>query len=109
MQRRHWLTAVMILFAALISAAYNITGTVIDTNGEALPDATVRLLSSRDSSYVKGGAADVDGKFNLSGVKSGKYILECNYMGYKPSFVDIEIKKRHLTQVRSPFRRHHSC
>ncbi len=93
MQRRHWLTAVMILFAALISAAYNITGTVIDTNGEALPDATVRLLSSRDSSYVKGGAADVDGKFNLSGVKSGKYILECNYMGYKPSFVDIEIKK----------------
>ena len=55
----------MLAGAAVASAAaawaYNITGTVTDNSGEPLPDATVRLLQARDSAFVKGAIADING------------------------------------------------
>ena len=44
--------------AALLTFAANITGTIRDKQGETLPQASVRLLSERDSSFVSGTAAE---------------------------------------------------
>lgn len=72
--------------------AYNITGTVVDgSDNSPLPEATVRLLSSRDSSYVKGVASDTDGKFIISGINDGNYILEGTYLGYSKSYVPVRV------------------
>ena len=76
--------------------AYNVSGTIIDTTGEPLPEAGVRLLAARDSSYVKGGAANIDGEFVLSGIKTGKYILQCDYVGYKKEYKNVEVTGKSL-------------
>lgn len=98
MQRR--LGALLLIFlTALSSRAYDITGKIIDTAGEGLPEATVRLLAAKDSAYVKGGASDIAGSFRLQGIKTGKYILECSYMGYTTKYVDVQVK---TTTVKVP-------
>ena len=92
-------TLFITIFHLLALGAYAsvVRGTVVDAAlGEPLPEATVRLLSARDSSYVKGGAANLDGKFSLSGVNPGKYILEANYIGYKPVHKDITVGAKTL-------------
>ena len=63
--------------------AYNISGIVTDNAGEPLPDATVRLLQAKDSAFVKGAIADIDGAFRITGVNKGKYIVEATYIGYE--------------------------
>ena len=68
--------------AVLLTVAANITGTIRDKQGDTLPQASVRLLSERDSSFVSGTAADLDGKFSLNNIKPGNYIVEVTYMGY---------------------------
>ncbi len=76
--------------------AYNITGRVIDSSSEPLPDATVRLLSSRDSSFVKGTIADIDGNFTLTGLKKGSYIVESQYVGYTTAYKNASIADRNV-------------
>ena len=89
-----------LLFLAFIfsttAKAYNVSGIIIDNTGEPLPEAGVRILAQRDSSYVKGGAADINGAFTLSGIKSGKYILQCDYVGYQKHFQNIELAGKSL-------------
>lgn len=76
--------------------AYSITGTIADETGDPLPDATVRLLAARDSSFVKGTIAASDGRFRLTDVANGKYILETNYIGYNKNYRDLKIEGRNL-------------
>lgn len=58
-----------------------VKGTILDPDGEGLPQATVKLLSAADSSFVKGAKTNVTGAFTLAGVKAGKYIIEATYLG----------------------------
>ncbi|MDE6628159.1 MAG: TonB-dependent receptor, partial [Muribaculaceae bacterium] len=82
--------------SALAAWAYNVSGTVADEKGEPLIDATVRILQARDSAFVKGAIADIDGNFRFTGLKKGKYILEANYIGYQKSFVPLTITDRNI-------------
>lgn len=54
---------------AVAAAAYNISGIVTDTEGLPMPDATVRVLAKKDSSFVRGGVADLDGRFSIIAVR----------------------------------------
>ncbi len=83
---------VVTFFGVGVATAYDIRGSVADTSGEPLPTATVRLLAAKDSAYVKGVAADIEGTFILSGVNNGKYILETSYIGYQSAFKDLQVK-----------------
>lgn len=83
------LTAVTAAFAAW---AYNISGIVADNYAEPMPGATVRLLAARDSSFVKGGITDADGRYSITGVNNGRYILEASYVGYNKSFTPLRVK-----------------
>lgn len=79
---------------ALTSAtafAYNISGRIVDNNSEALPDATIRLLSARDSSYITGATSNSKGFYRISNVKSGKYILQCTFIGYDTTTKDVTV------------------
>lgn len=91
---------VLILFLSVmlpsIALAYTVSGTVVDENNDPLIEASVRILAQNDSAYVKGVAADIDGKFSMSGISSGKYIVEVSYVGYGRSFTDITVGKSNL-------------
>lgn len=77
---------------AFAAEAYTINGTLADANGESLPDATIRLLQAKDSAFVKGTIADIDGNFSLTGVKNGKYIVEASYIGYNTEKINTTVK-----------------
>lgn len=80
------------VLATVAAWAYSVSGTVTDEGNEPLPDATVRLLAAKDSAFVTGGVADLDGRFSLSGVRQGRYIIEANYIGYQKGYRNLEVK-----------------
>ena len=50
-----WVLAAVMLPAGLPAMAYTVKGTVVDGNDSSgLPDATVRLLHAKDSTFYKG-------------------------------------------------------
>ena len=83
----------LVCFASFsaISYAANITGTVVDQSKEPLTQASLRLLSAKDSTYLTGTVADENGNFKFTGVRSGKYIIHTSYVGYNPYYKDITV------------------
>lgn len=77
---------------ACTAMAYNIRGVIVDPEGEPLPGATVKLLAERDSAFVMGAKTTERGRFTISDVKKGKYILQATYLGYAPYHKNIEMK-----------------
>jgi hypothetical protein len=61
-----------------------INGVLVDSQDTTeLMEATVRLLmATKDSTMVKGTTTDMNGVFNIKGVKPGKYLLRFSYLGY---------------------------
>lgn len=97
LKRNLFLITTSLLFTATAAFAGVVKGTVIDASTkEALPEASVRILNLKDSSYVKGAASDIDGRFSLAGIPSGKYIFEANYIGYSPTYKNITVGKATL-------------
>lgn len=89
--------------SALTIYAGTIRGKVLDTAGEPLSDATVRVLAERDSAFVTGAAANADGVFTISNVKAGKYIVQANYIGFDPSYQNVTVKSEGTVRVQ-PFK-----
>ena len=85
---------VMAVTCAMTGMAYTISGVVTDTGEEPLAEAGIRLLNAKDSTYVKGTAADLNGKFTLRDVKNGKYILETSYIGYVKDYAMSALQTR---------------
>lgn len=74
---------VLLLAGASVAPAAVVKGVVTDSAGEPLPQATVRLLKATpDSAFITGEATDLDGRFAISNVKRGKYIIQAQYLGY---------------------------
>ena len=67
-----------------------IFGVVKDTKNEVIPGATVRLLTASDSTMVKGEVTNGEGKFQLSGLSNGTYILAITAVGQK-QFISVPL------------------
>ena len=80
-------------FAQSGSSRGTVSGTVID-DGDKSPviQATVQLLSVKDSSMVVGNVTDMNGHFSLS-VRPGKYLLKVSYIGYTPFFKQVALTR----------------
>ena len=73
----------LLLISFTTSLAANITGIVKDLDTqEPLLEAAIKLVAAKDSTFIAGTTTDIDGKFTLSGIKAGKYILTVSYIGY---------------------------
>ena len=84
---RFLLAALAVLLAVPASAQGSpqgsVTARILDAaTGEGLPSATLALYSSRDSSFVTGGAADLDGNVSIDPVRPGTYTARASYIGY---------------------------
>ncbi|MDR2037120.1 MAG: TonB-dependent receptor, partial [Bacteroidales bacterium] len=85
-----------VVLTAQIKSSYpvqkDITGVVWevstnDTIGASIPLATVQLLNFKDSSLVKGIAADLDGKFVFQTVPQNNYLLAVSFVGYNTRYI----------------------
>ena len=60
-----------------------VNGIIVDSLSNApIEYANIILYNSSDSSQVKGTVTDKNGKFNLIGIRPGKYYLDIQFMGY---------------------------
>ncbi|GAB3784966.1 outer membrane beta-barrel family protein [Spirosoma horti] len=77
-----------------------ISGSVKDSRNDAIPGATVRLLTAVDSILVKGEVTNADGKFQLSSLVNGTYILAITAISQKRfTSVPLTIDDAHTTIV----------
>lgn len=95
-----WVLGILLMAISAISAfaqsgsgRATVTGTVLD-GGDKSPvmQATVQILSLKDSTMVKGNVSDLDGNFALS-IRPGKYLLKISYIGYTTFFRQIEMTR----------------
>ena len=71
--------------------AYNVSGVVVDSEGDICPGATVRLLRQKDSVAVKSAIAGSNGRFSITDAARGHYILETSYIGSRTDYRNISI------------------
>ncbi|MCP9768442.1 TonB-dependent receptor [Lacihabitans sp. LS3-19] len=68
---------------AIAQGSVTVSGIVVDQKTKAgLPFGNVVLKIEKDSSFVQGTVTDEGGRFSLSKIKSGLYLLEVSYIGY---------------------------
>ncbi|MDD5839230.1 MAG: TonB-dependent receptor [Bacteroidales bacterium] len=89
--RRLVMAGTLSMVFALPALAWVIRGTVADKQGEPLVGATVRLLKP-DSTRVGATIADADGRFAITNVSNGRYILLAEYVGSTPQARDVTVK-----------------
>lgn len=71
-----------------------VKGVVFDTlSKKGLAYATVSVVNAKDSTLVTFTRADSSGKFKLSSLDKGKYLLSSSYVGYVPVWRPLEIQR----------------
>jgi outer membrane receptor protein involved in Fe transport len=71
-----------LLLLPLPAVSQTLSGVVREGAGKPLPFANVLLLSSQDSSLVKGAVADEQGGYLIENVRTGTYLLSASVVGY---------------------------
>lgn len=83
--------------------AVTLSGSVTEaTTGEALIQASVRVLAQSDSSLVAGVVTNDAGRFTISKLKAGKYIVEASYVGFDPQYRNITLGQKETVTLK-PF------
>lgn len=75
----------LILGLMAVSNAQNghVSGQVFDKEtGEAMPFVNVALMRPVDTVFMRGATTDMDGRFNIEGVDTGRYLLQASFVGY---------------------------
>ncbi len=71
---------------------FKVVGELRDSvSGEFLAFVNVAVLDSADSSFVKGGATNLDGLFEINGVPAGAYLLRVSAIGYQNRMVAFKV------------------
>ena len=71
---------------------FKVVGSLRDSvSGEFLAFVNVAVLDSADSSFVKGGATNFDGLFEISGVPQGAFLLRISAIGYQNRLIPFRV------------------
>lgn len=72
---------------------FKVVGSLRDSvSGEFLAFVNVAVLDSVDSTFVKGGATNFDGLFEISGVPLGAYLLRISAIGYQNRLIPFKVE-----------------
>lgn len=83
------LPAALLFLCCLTSVfAQKISGKLIDASGAGQAYATVTLLSAKDSALVKGAVSDEKGAFEMAGIRSGRYLVRTQLVGFQSAQSD---------------------
>lgn len=89
----------LILFSILCSTfafaqqgGVTVTGSVVEQGTNTpVEQATIRLLSVKDSALVKGTVSARNGSFSLKSIKTGSYLLHVTFVGFDPLYQPLRI------------------
>src|SRR5882757_6866957 len=87
--RKIYYTLLFIVFAGSIAFAQtagqsaSLSGSLQDEQGKPMMYATASLINAQDSSIVKGAISNEEGKYTLSHIKTGRYIIKASTVGYE--------------------------
>lgn len=93
---RYLLVLILLSLSATVMYAFNIRGVVADENKEPMISATIRLLSSNDSAFVKGVQTNPNGVYTIPDIKNGNYIVEVSYIGYPNVFKNVSVNNSNV-------------
>ncbi len=83
---------ILLTMPAYAQKGVDITGTVIEEGtNEPIEQATVRLLSVKDSSMIGGVATSRNGSFMLKNIKNGSYLLHVSFVGFDPLYQPLRV------------------
>jgi len=78
----------------------NVSGKIIDSKtGEGLEYANISITNAKWNKVIEGTISGQNGKFSMTGVLIGEYILKINYLGYKAKDVEFKLTKRILILI----------
>jgi outer membrane receptor protein involved in Fe transport len=90
--RRTEQTAIPGTAQAVAKGSAKITGYVIDSAAsQAVEYASVALMNKADKKPVDGAICDDKGKFSLTKIATGEYILSISFMGFQSKKVEVKI------------------
>ncbi|MBR4829515.1 MAG: TonB-dependent receptor [Muribaculaceae bacterium] len=81
------LMAAVLMAVTAFAKAPDLTGTVLDENGEPMPFVNVVLLSLPDSSFVQGAMTDDQGHFQIVTLKNDG-LLKVSSIGYETQYLN---------------------
>ncbi len=73
----------------------SISGIVKDELKEPVPQSDIKVLNSKDSSFVKASLSSEKGRFRITGLPLGDYIVSFSYLGYKTHYKNVSIAIGH--------------
>ena len=77
---------------AVPKGSAKITGYVVDSSvSKAVEYASIALSTKKDNKIIDGAICDDKGKFSLTKVATGEYILSVSFMGYQTKKMDVNI------------------
>ena len=79
------------MFVPVATYGQSLSGSVQDEANQGLPFANVLLLQPEDSSLVKGTVADEAGKYRLSALPTGQFLLSVTSVGYQPTYQGVDV------------------
>ena len=75
----------------------SVSGKIIDAkNNKELAFANVSIINTKWNKEIEGTITNENGKFLMSGILTGEYILKINYLGYKNKEIKFNITKKDL-------------
>lgn len=73
----------VVSFGTLAQQPLRIAGAVMDsTENSTLPGVNVVIRNLRDTTIFRGTTTDLEGKFEIRGLRPGRYLLRLSYTGY---------------------------
>lgn len=80
------ITFLVTCFALNINAQSQLSGSLINAQGETLPHATVVLLTVTDTAMVTGVITDEAGRYAIENIKIGDYRISASMVGYETTW-----------------------
>ncbi len=79
---------------------FRLFGEVLDDNGEGLPYVSIGIFNAKDSSYTKGAATEINGKFSAQ-IPAGTYYAKISFLSFEDKTInnivitnkDVDLKK----------------
>lgn len=83
---RHFVLSFAIGIGTFGASGQSIKGRVQGDDGKPLPAVNVLLLSSVDSTLVKGAVSDTTGAYTIENIRSGVYLVSASMIGYRQAY-----------------------
>ncbi len=89
---KYTLSILLIFLTSILYSQTTIRGNVLNEKKSPLEYFDILLLSTQDSSLVKGGSF-IDGEFKIGQIKRNEYILQISSLGYISKYININTNK----------------